>query len=158
LPGGRTRAAADIHADFATAVSTPAAFSPPGSFVTGARGDGQQHPAWLPVGSRPAAEIIPQESGTMEHPFTTVRNNTPKSIITSYPSRASGKLFFNVGSATYVCSASLIKRGVVVTAAHCAVEFGARRYFSNWQFVPAYRNGQAPYGVWTAASAAVLTS
>ena len=50
-----------------------------------------------------------------------------------------------------------MKRGVVVTAAHCLAEFGASRLYANWRFVPAYNNGLAPYGTWTAARAFVLT-
>lgn len=67
-------------------------------------------------------------------------------------------MFFNIGSATYVCSASLVKPGVVVTAAHCVANFGQQQFYSNWVFTPAYSNGTAPYGVWNAASATVMTS
>ena len=34
----------------------------------------------------------------------------------------------------------------------------ASQFYSNWRFVPAYNNGTAPYGTWTAKSATVLTS
>ena len=57
-----------------------------------------------------------------------------------------------------MCSASLIRRGVVVTAAHCVANFGQQQYYSGWQFVPGYRNGIAPFGVWSVRSAIVLTS
>ena len=101
----------------------------------------------------------PQEFGTSNHPFTTNRANPAGINITNkYPFRAAGKLFFNIGSTTYLCSASLIKKGVVVTAAHCVALFGAQQFYSNWRFVPAYNNGTAPYGVWTAATAWVMTS
>lgn len=99
--------------------------------------------------------IGPQEYGTTAHPFSTVRNNSPRNTNVSYPSRASGRLFFTDGGSTYVCSGSLIKRGIVVTAAHCVANFGSRTYYSNWQFVPGYRNGEAPFGIWSAASVAV---
>src|SRR5205085_4923440 len=72
--------------------------------------------------------------------------------------RASGKLFFNIGGGSYVCSASLIKRGLVVTAAHCVAEYGASQFYSNWQFVPGYRNGSAPFGTWTTYQAWVKTA
>jgi Trypsin len=57
-----------------------------------------------------------------------------------------------------VCSASLISRGLVVTAAHCVAAFGQQQYYSGWQFVPGYHNGTAPFGVWSVRSALVLTS
>ena len=57
-----------------------------------------------------------------------------------------------------MCSASLLKRGIVVTAAHCVANFGAKQFYTNWQFIPGYRNGIAPFGTWTASGATVLTS
>ena len=100
-----------------------------------------------------------QEYGTSNHVFTTSRANLQGNQSSKfYPYRAAGKLFFNIGSSTYVCSASLVKRGVVVTAAHCLANFGARQFYTNWRFVPAYNNGAAPFGTWTAANAYVLTS
>jgi V8-like Glu-specific endopeptidase len=103
--------------------------------------------------------VAPQEFGTSNHPFTTSRVNVSGNTTSKYyPYRAAGKLFFNIGASTYVCSASLIKRGVIVTAAHCVANFGASQFYTNWRFVPAYNNGTAPYGTWTARSATVLTS
>jgi len=43
-----------------------------------------------------------------------------------------------------------IKRGVVVTAAHCIADFGKKQFYTNWRFVPGYRNGTAPFGAATA--------
>ncbi|HXN00157.1 MAG TPA: trypsin-like serine protease, partial [Candidatus Dormibacteraeota bacterium] len=82
----------------------------------------------------------------------------PTATNTSYPFRAAGKLFFNIGNSTFVCSASLIKRGVVVTAAHCVANYGKRQFYSNWRFVPGYRNGSAPFNVWTARTAWIKTA
>jgi hypothetical protein len=97
--------------------------------------------------------------GTNNHPFSTARADLePLPTNTSYPYRAAGKLFFNIGNDTFVCSASLIKRGVVVTAAHCVANFGQNQVYSNWQFVPGYRNGLAPFGVWSAQGVLLLSS
>jgi len=52
----------------------------------------------------------------------------------------------------------LIKKGVVVTAAHCVANFGTGQLYSNWHFIPGYRNGAAPFGDWTVKNAFVLTS
>jgi V8-like Glu-specific endopeptidase len=45
-----------------------------------------------------------------------------------------------------------------VTAAHCVANYGQKQFYSGWTFVPAYNNGSAPYGSWTAASATVPTA
>ena len=69
---------------------------------------------------------------------------------------AVGKVFFTLGDADYVCSGALVGRGqaeVVLTAAHCVSSGPARRaaqWATNWVFVPGYRNGQLPYGEYTA--------
>lgn len=67
-----------------------------------------------------------------------------------YPYRATGILLFNEGSNTFYCSASLIKPGVIVTAAHCVANFGQNQFWSNWVFAPAYKQGKAPFGIATA--------
>ncbi|WP_230958742.1 trypsin-like serine peptidase [Burkholderia stagnalis] len=129
-------------------------------FAQGGAGDGKQRPVQLvaPIDLSQTG-VQPQEFGSSNQPYTTSQvnaygNNTQY----YYPFRAAGKLFFNIGSATYLCSASLIKPGVVVTAAHCVANFGQRQFYSNWVFVPAYSNGSAPYGTWYGASATVMTS
>ncbi len=144
----------------------PSRLGAPGH-TTGGAGDGKRAAVQL-APPRPLATqdgvssqdgVSPQEFGTSSQPFTTNRvdalgDNTQF----YYAFRPTGKLFFNIGTATYVCSASLIKPGIVVTAAHCVANFGRQQFYSNWRFVPAYSNGSAPYGVWTAASAVVLTA
>ncbi len=132
------------------------------AFSSGGLGDGKESPVFLgsPVSPELADEgVTPQEFGTLNHPFTTVRADAFQgSTNKQFPFRASGKLFFNIGADTFVCSASLIKRGIVVTAAHCIADFGASTFYSNWVFVPGYKNGAAPYGTWPTGSAVVLTS
>jgi hypothetical protein len=36
--------------------------------------------------------------------------------------------------------------------------YGTNQFYNSWQYVPAYNNGTAPYGVWTVSSARVLTA
>ncbi|KVK78739.1 hypothetical protein WS91_00440 [Burkholderia sp. MSMB1498] len=129
-------------------------------YARGGAGDGKQRPVQLvaPVDLSQTG-VQPQEFGTSNQPYNTSQvkaygDNTQY----YYPFRPAGKLFFNIGSATYLCSASLIKPGVVVTAAHCVANFGQRQFYSNWVFVPDYSNGSAPYGVWSGASATIMTS
>jgi V8-like Glu-specific endopeptidase len=126
----------------------------------GENGDGVQTPVVL--GASLATEndggFSSQEWGTANLPFSTARADLSFPTNTAYPYRASGKLFFTDGTSSYVCSASLIKRGVVVTAAHCVASFGGSQFYTNFRFVPGYRNGVAPYGVWSARTVTTLTS
>jgi len=103
--------------------------------------------------------VTPMEYGTSNHPFSTTRIDFyGNNISYKYPYRAAGKLFFKIGTSTYVCSASLIKPGLVVTAAHCVSEFGQNAIYSDFEFIPAYYNGIAPYGKWKASSVEVKES
>ena len=65
-----------------------------------------------------------------------------------YPS-AQGKVFFTSNSGVnYVCSGSALvstNKSVVWTAGHCVNE-GPGAFYKNFLFVPAYRDGAAPYG------------
>jgi V8-like Glu-specific endopeptidase len=104
----------------------------------------------------------PEEYGTYNLPFSTARADLlTMATNTQYPYRASGKLFFQKAppdNSWYVCSASLIKRGVVATAAHCVADYGNSTFYRNWHFYPGYRNGAAPYGMWTVSHVWVKTS
>jgi V8-like Glu-specific endopeptidase len=66
----------------------------------------------------------------------------------TYPYTAVGKLFFTINGSPYVCSASVIQRRVVATAGHCVHSGTASGFYSNWVFVPAFRDGVAPYLRW----------
>jgi len=103
--------------------------------------------------------IVSQEFGTSGLPFTTSRVDMyGKNFTDKYPYRASGKIFFNIGSDTFVCSGSLIKPGIVVTAAHCVAKYGERIFYNNWKYIPAYNKGRAPFKKWTVNYVAILTS
>jgi V8-like Glu-specific endopeptidase len=122
-------------------------------------GSGQGRPAVVPV-PRAISSAIPEEAGTSNHPFTTAWANAwLDPTFNDWPFRAAGRLFFNIpGQGTFVCSASLIKPGVVVTAAHCVANFGHQQFYNSWTFIPAYYKGSGAYGVWTVSVAAVLSS
>ena len=47
-----------------------------------------------------------------------------RSPVTAFPYRAAGKLWMRFGSSWFVCTASMIKKGVLVTAAHCVHNYG----------------------------------
>lgn len=139
----------------------------PGS-APGHRGTGEQSPVRVPRDDAsesdvslgdPGAGIAPQEYGTANHPYTTARVDTSSNNVSkTYPYRAAGKLYFKDGSSSFVCSGALIKRGVVATAAHCVSAFGKKRFYTNFQFVPAKYNNLAPYGVWNGEKAIVRAS
>ena len=134
------------------------------AFFPGRVGTGEQTPVvvvpakFLLDRQSAPSDVTPQEFGTSGQPFTTNRVNASGDTTSAfYPFRAAGKLFFKVGAASAVCSASLIKPGIVVTAAHCVANFGAKSFYTGWQFMPAYNNGTAPFGISTWASATILT-
>ncbi|MEU6208775.1 peptidase [Streptomyces sp. NPDC047023] len=65
--------------------------------------------------------------------------------------KTSGRVFFTMGGRTASCSGNSITSAngsTVMTAGHCVKYQGA--WHTNWVFVPAYNNGSAPYGQWSA--------
>lgn len=77
-----------------------------------------------------------------------------------YPYITIGKLFFKQGGISYVCSAASIGNYAIWTAGHC-VHSGngsASGWSTNMVFVPAYKDGNAPYGQWPAKYLIVRTA
>jgi V8-like Glu-specific endopeptidase len=73
----------------------------------------------------------------------------------SFPNRVHGKVFFTKPAQpppnSYVCSGTAVlasNDSTVITAGHCVNDSGV--WSTNFAFVPGYRNGSAPYGVWAA--------
>jgi V8-like Glu-specific endopeptidase len=93
--------------------------------------------------------LSPFNAGTLNAHFSSTRLN-PMTANTAYPYRTVGKLFFSDGVSNFVCSASVISYRVVVTAGHCVHRGsgGAAGFYRNFLFVPAFRNGAAPFGSW----------
>ena len=82
-------------------------------------------------------------------PWTSEEITTP---YTQAPTSTHGKVFFTLGGNDYVCSGTALLSGnksVVWTAGHCVNE-GPGAFATNWQFVPAYKDGSAPLGVYVA--------
>lgn len=163
LPMAKTAPAA-MSAYAVSQVSGPPGVSP------GAIGSGVMSPVNLSGGASAQdmaspLMVSPQEFGTSNHPFTTAPVDlvgTPANAVSlRYPYRATGKLYFKKpNGSSYVCSASLIKKGLIVTAAHCVTQYGGAgtRWYNSWQFVPAKYDGLAPYGLWNATRAWVMTA
>ena len=142
-------------------------------FSPGNKGDGKLNPVFIQTPSNISVASVfagsnenssqtqmkPADYGTSNQPFTTSRTDVGGANAKNYPYSAAGKLIFNASGVSYVCSASLIKRGIVVTAAHCVANFGKKQYYSSWQFIPGYDDGGVqPYGIATAKNAYILTS
>ena len=79
---------------------------------------------------------------------------------TVFPTSTNGKVFFTDGGVNYVCSGTALAGltgSVVWTAGHCVNE-GPGDNFTNWAFVPAYRDGARPYGTWAASTLYTTTA
>lgn len=114
----------------------------------------------LPVGAQ-AGDVGPMAFGTEDHPFTTkmasvTRNN--RTPINQHPFNKTGKLWMRFGGSWFVCTASLIKPGVLVTAAHCVYEYGTGTqdgwadevFFEPARFGSASGVYNLPFGTWAA--------
>jgi len=75
------------------------------------------------------------------------------------PATTTGRVFFTTHNGeNWSCSGSTVNsagKDSVITAGHCVYgslggEVPGEGWHSNWIFVPDYKNGYAPYGVWTA--------
>ncbi len=65
-----------------------------------------------------------------------------------------GALFEHNASGNHFCTASVVAspgRDLLITAAHCINGGKGGGYRQDMAFIPGYRDGQAPYGVWTPA-------
>ncbi|MDH2389104.1 peptidase [Streptomyces sp. HNM0663] len=65
--------------------------------------------------------------------------------------KTSGRVFFTFQGRTASCSGNSVTSAngsTVITAGHCVKYQGT--WHTDWIFVPAYDNGQAPYGQWAA--------
>lgn len=89
--------------------------------------------------------------------FTRYAGNQYTQFWTTYPYRAVGKLFSTAGSCT-ASSAGSATNSRIVTAAHCVYNTGNNTWYGNKVFVPAYRNGSAPYGQFPTSQCFVLNA
>lgn len=85
-------------------------------------------------------------------PSTQASQIQTKANASESPVKHIGKVFFTLSGVNYVCSGNSVSSGnksTVSTAGHCVNE-GPGAFATNFTFVPAYLNGAAPYGKWTA--------
>jgi V8-like Glu-specific endopeptidase len=104
-------------------------------------------------------EAPPSNSGSRNEQFSSSRL-IPLAADLNYPYRAVGKLFFTASGGNYVCSASVIKPRLVLTAGHCvhSGSGGNAGFYSNFLFIPAFRDGSNPYGSWATTYVNVTTA
>ena len=90
-------------------------------------------------------------------PFASYYINDSTSTWKQYPWITMGRLFFKIPGlgGTYACTASVAYGNALWTAGHCVYTQG-RGWHTNFFFVPAYRNGNYPYGSFTAKSLSAL--
>jgi len=116
-------------------------------------GDSLKQQLFVPdaAAAKATSDPEPANFGTSGFYHTTSRV-FPAVADRTYPNRAAGKLFFSdtVHGGNFQCSASVIQRRIVVTAGHCVAhgspDAGTRHFYSNFLFIPAYRDGLAPFG------------
>jgi V8-like Glu-specific endopeptidase len=106
-------------------------------------------------GARPLPAAKPAKGGGGGGTSTGASSEVPQPYPSTY-----GKVFFTSNTGVnYVCSGSAVasaNESVVWTAGHCVNE-GPGDFYTNFLFVPAYRDGVAPYGKF-AASTLLTTS
>ncbi len=123
----------------------------------GAPGSSVASPATSPIAS-------PRAFGSFGIPYTSTRVQAGAStyqstlglsyLSTTAPYNRVGKLFFMNSNGMSYCTASLIRKSVIVTAAHCVQSFGSgNSTYSGWMFVPGVFGGAVggapqfePYG------------
>ncbi|GJL72961.1 MAG: hypothetical protein NMNS01_21600 [Nitrosomonas sp.] len=99
--------------------------------------------------------------GEGNHPFTTKRASSLYALdpegssidpVDKFPWSSTGKLFMKFGNDTFVCTASVIEKGLLVTAAHCVHNFGEKDngFAESVTFEPARHESSKPFGTWVA--------
>jgi V8-like Glu-specific endopeptidase len=106
-----------------------------------------------------AGGIEPQDVGSFGAHFTSARVNPPAKEI-KYPNSPVGKLFFSIGTSSFVCSASTLRKRIVVTAGHCvhSGSGGSGGFHNNFLFMPAFRDGAAPFGTFAPLTVGTTTA
>jgi hypothetical protein len=147
-----------VAAAVAVALALPAgaaAAPTPGAAVVDpvAHSPAQVRAYWTPERMRDAQPV-----GTDVERPRTARKTTANLLthIKRRPTRTAGKVFFTAGLYNYQCSGTAVRsasRNLVVTAGHCGYLLlgpGLGNDVQNWEFVPAYDRGRAPFGKWPA--------
>jgi V8-like Glu-specific endopeptidase len=146
---------------FATGIAATAKPEASGSTTIGAAAQQRAQAYWTPERMRAAKPLdLPAITGA---PISTEAGVPTTVEPMAFPNSGSawtgagnvvkttGRVFFTYQGRTASCSGSAVtstNKSTVITAGHCVKLDGA--FHTNWTFVPAYNNGNAPYGTWTA--------
>lgn len=158
--------------------AVPAARPPVDAAATPASAARQIRRFWTPARMRRAKPVEIRRSaepGTTPFPTPRTESRVPRRILPATPgpnaaassefgevgdptaadSRWNGVIFFKVGHSLGRCSGTSVNApnfSVVFTAGHCVNSGGPRGqwYRGQWVFVPGYRYGQRPFGVFPA--------
>ncbi len=101
------------------------------------------------VNDESLGSIHEQANGNANNYFTSARL-VPTSADRSYPYSTVGKLFFHIpNKGDFYCSAAVIRARIIATAGQC-VHSGTTNpgFYTDFEFVPAYRDGVAPFETW----------
>jgi hypothetical protein len=106
-------------------------------------------------------KAAPKAYGTSSHPYTTKRARVFGSTAPTYlyPYAPTGALYARFGSQWFSCSASMIAKGVIVTAAHCIFNYGQGNagWLNEAFFAPGLDQFVAPFGYWVASNPVIPT-
>lgn len=110
-----------------------------------------------PVLQTETSEILDKRAaadvGTTSQAHFSSSRLVPLSADLSFPYRTVGKLFLQTPDGPFSCSAAVVAPRLVLTAAHCVHSGSASPgFYGQFLFVPAYRDGKAPFGSWTVRS------
>ncbi|WP_066342227.1 trypsin-like serine peptidase [Azohydromonas lata] len=147
----------DLNAAAAEAQGSAVAFDKPGKRPAVAEPvlEQRRQISAAALAAMPAPEAVPEAVGTGNIQFTSTRTY-PRQQDRVYPSSAVGKLFFRDSAGnSYICTGSVVRPGVVLTAGHCVHRGsgGNAGFYNSFTFVPGYsRVGLTetrPFGTWS---------
>ncbi|MEZ5094666.1 MAG: hypothetical protein R2731_00110 [Nocardioides sp.] len=105
--------------------------------------------AAIPAVLGPTGKYLPPAQARAAEKAVAAKNPAPKST---------GRLFFSYNGLDYSCSAATVfdkklkkKKNNIATAGHCVHHGAGEGWHTNFAYVPKYRDGKAPLGIWTAA-------
>lgn len=100
----------------------------------------------------PSTETGAEAFGEGNHPYTTAQASAVDEMtpVDKAPWHTTGKLFMQFGPNNFVCTASVIDRNILVTAAHCIHNFGEgpEGFADAVAFEPARHADERPFGTW----------
>jgi V8-like Glu-specific endopeptidase len=123
--------------------------------IAGVRGDAANR--LFEPADRELAQVNDESLGPIHEPANGNANNyftsarlVPTSADRSYPYSTVGKLFFHIpNKGDFYCSATVIRARILATAGQCVHSGTASPgFYSDFRFVPAYRDGVAPFDTW----------